>query len=896
MFVRRLGLLLLALLGGVCVIVLRLWWVQFVAAEDIQRRAVTSRSVDVELPAARGSIIDAAGTMLAGDRASFRVQVVPSTFRERALLHALVDLEVLLDTRRSGGAAVDGDRGSRDLYGLREEGRTAPRSLVRRVLSLPASRVGHGRLDGVGRVLCVATGGDLLRARSEMTYRLRQCLGVVQGRGLVFRRADLARVQDQEGTVGDALETSIDEVSRRLETEIRIVEEVGEAIGHETPYDTWTALDDLVQREIRWVHRYRDAEIVSLLSLAKFGSPVLKPGPVPADEYLRVARPLDLSFPDDPFSRDVAWRSLQASEDLLAGRLPDPSLGASRRGDQLDDPGSPADALEQADAGGLRDLDPVRVRREWARRELEGRAAGQILSPRQARDIRNRYRGGRAFVFGEGAPAEVALRVIGPGRLQAIGFRLVPGFVRDPKVHRSLPAFAQQIIGEVTRRGGKGALGAEAALDARLAGVDGLASVDRDGGMVLSRSPADGEDVTLSFSVDVLARLQQDVVPPGVPFGLAVVDVRTGAVVGLGSGPQPIDAEAARTARSDAEEERREIAFARGLERGEILQTLAFLAERKALTRRERMRQFVLGRVAQFGPDWLGGRSRELNVADAGSAGWSRGYELPGHCPPGSVFKALTILLGLREREIDADSTFDCGPDTKTRRYHTCKGHGPALGVHGALAKSCNEFCYQVGRRVGTERLLAFYEQLGLLEQVPGLPVQRTPRGWLVGADAENLAIGGESLHCVPVRAAGLAASIARGRVVRPWVAGPPLPVGEPIVPAGSEWMLRVVREGMEGVCRPGGTAGRHAPDLQRLRVAAKTGTADHMGPGGDEVHEAWFVGFAPAEAPRLAFAVVLPNARADQRGAKGVEGADAAPYAVQALQICADAMGIRWW
>jgi cell division protein FtsI/penicillin-binding protein 2 len=174
--------------------------------------------------------------------------------------------------------------------------------------------------------------------------------------------------------------------------------------------------------------------------------------------------------------------------------------------------------------------------------------------------------------------------------------------------------------------------------------------------------------------------------------------------------------------------------------------------------------------------------------------------------------------------------------------------------------------------------------------------VQPTDRAWLVGADPQNLAIGGASLHCVPVRAAGLAASIARGRVVRPWVAGSAPSIGEQVISLGSESVLQLVREGMKAVCGPGGTARRHADELQRLRVAAKTGTADHTGPGGFEVHEAWFVGFAPADDPRLAFAVVLPNARADQPGLKGVEGADGAPYAVRALEICADAMEIRWW
>jgi len=887
-----LGLLLLLFLCGVLCVGLRLWWVQFVAADSIRLQALTARRVVLPLPAARGALTDASGQPLARDRASFDVQVVPSTFRERSLLHALVDLRVLLDGR--SGSPREGE--GRSVEGLRQAARDDPARFVRWVLRVPTVRLTGARLAVSGESLCAAQGGDLIRAPAELSYRLRQCLGVLEGRGLAFRPQDLRRVSDRGGELGSAMGLSRDEVTARLQVELLAVEEVGVAIGHEAPHETWDAMDHLIRREIKWVDMHRRSEAMSLLSQERFGTPTFGPGSLPAEDYLAVARAARLPFLDDPAGRHAARSAVSGAAALLSGRLPSPTLGAPRRGDLIrEEDGEDEDSLEEADRSGLFDLAPARVRDAWFRSTLGDRPLRDVLGARQDRTLRNRYRGGRAFIFGVGASAGVAALIVGPGRLQERGFRIVPGFVRDRELFESLSPTLQQLVGTVTTRGRTGASAAEAALQDRLSGVDGSVSVDRDGSIGEERRPADGDDVTLSFRRDVVRRLQEEL-PDDAPFGLAVVDVRNGAVVGLATGPVPTHAGEARAMRAQASRERVELRRARRLTRGAVLQELAFLEASAPLDGSPRMRRDILGQVARYGQDWIGTRLRELAMDGARSPAWHRAFELPGQCPPGSVFKAVTILEGLRSGRISADTTFDCGYETRTRRFHRCKQHGPALGITLALAKSCNEFCYQVGDRVGTTQMIAAYERLGLFDPIPGLSVQGPRRQLLTGANARNLAIGGGSLHCTPIRAAGIAASIARGRVVRPWLAGPPLPIGEPLVPAGSTWMLDEVRHGMREVCGPGGTARVHSAALRGLDVAAKTGTADHQGPGGEAVHEAWFVGYAPASDPVLAFAVVLPGAAADQPGARGVEGADAAPHAVEALKICAEGLGVRWW
>ena len=125
----------------------------------------------------------------------------------------------------------------------------------------------------------------------------------------------------------------------------------------------------------------------------------------------------------------------------------------------------------------------------------------------------------------------------------------------------------------------------------------------------------------------------------------------------------------------------------------------------------------------------------------------------------------------------------------------------------------------------------------------------------------------------------------AMGRVVRPHVYRPLgfEPLGPPL---GRPENLAIVREGMRRVVGPSGTA-RMTPGLATLRVAAKTGTAQLTDDADLPINEAWFVGYAPAESPRFAFAVLLH--RTDK------EGADAAPIALRALEICGELFG-RWW
>jgi penicillin-binding protein A len=80
------------------------------------------------------------------------------------------------------------------------------------------------------------------------------------------------------------------------------------------------------------------------------------------------------------------------------------------------------------------------------------------------------------------------------------------------------------------------------------------------------------------------------------------------------------------------------------------------------------------------------------------------------------------------------------------------------------------------------------------------------------------------------------------------------------------------------------GTGGRAA--IAGVQVAGKTGTAQHA--EGRAPH-AWFVGFAPAEAPRVAVAVVVEEG--GDVGSEATGGRLAAPIAAQVLQAALGAV-----
>ncbi len=258
--------------------------------------------------------------------------------------------------------------------------------------------------------------------------------------------------------------------------------------------------------------------------------------------------------------------------------------------------------------------------------------------------------------------------------------------------------------------------------------------------------------------------------------------------------------------------------------------------------------------------------------------------------PPGSPYKIVTSLAGLESGVVGKWSHFEpCfGSYRFGDRSFRCwrrSGHGD-LGHGGGLVHSCDVFYYQLGLRLDLSQLSAMAQLLGL-GQSTGSPFTAEvdgnipdkawydehygPRRWTRGVLLNN-AIGQGEILVTPLQMAVLTARVAiNDRDLTPsfrlGAVGGPAHVARPLPLAVSnlEWlrstMTRVVDMGT-------GTQAR----LEAIEVAGKTGTAEN--PHGED--HAWFVCFAPASAPMVAFVVIL------EHGGHG--GAAAAPVAARWL------------
>ncbi|MBT9384582.1 penicillin-binding protein 2 [Pseudooceanicola sp. CBS1P-1] len=267
-----------------------------------------------------------------------------------------------------------------------------------------------------------------------------------------------------------------------------------------------------------------------------------------------------------------------------------------------------------------------------------------------------------------------------------------------------------------------------------------------------------------------------------------------------------------------------------------------------------------------------------------------------GLYPPGSTFKIVVALAGLEAGIIDASTNFYCPGyyEVANRRFHCWKysGHG-MLDVVGGLQHSCDVFFYELGSRVGIERISAMAERMGigvkhdlpLSAVATGLaPTKEWKRAnqnkdWLIG-DTINASIGQGYVLASPLQLAVMAARLSTGRVVTPRVVravdgeDQPSGLGESLGIAESS--LRAVRQGMFEVSNNRrGTAYGARIIAEDMRLAGKTGTSQVRNitaaeraagvtknqdlPWNRRDH-ALFVDFAPFEDPKVAVAVVVEH------------------------------------
>ncbi len=254
--------------------------------------------------------------------------------------------------------------------------------------------------------------------------------------------------------------------------------------------------------------------------------------------------------------------------------------------------------------------------------------------------------------------------------------------------------------------------------------------------------------------------------------------------------------------------------------------------------------------------------------------------------PPGSTFKLLSAIAGLRKGTINTKTQHNCqGVFALGNRIFSCharNGHG-LVDLTAAIEGSCNIFFYAEGLRIGIDELSAEAQRFGLNErtgiEVPYetgrvvVPTKNWKReiigeGWMLG-DTANTAIGQGFLLVTPLQMANLIASIARGETrTQPTLRALSAEEGKR-VDHGGELIGLTPRqhvelwEGMERVVSNSGTG--RLVQIDGLRIAGKTGTADFRAHG-KEVNLAWFLGLAPVEDPQIAIAVMVEGTSSSDR------------------------------
>ncbi len=258
-----------------------------------------------------------------------------------------------------------------------------------------------------------------------------------------------------------------------------------------------------------------------------------------------------------------------------------------------------------------------------------------------------------------------------------------------------------------------------------------------------------------------------------------------------------------------------------------------------------------------------------------------------GTYPAGSVFKIVTMAAGMEAGGLTARSNFLCrGTWTGlgAEWAKTCwlkSGHGN-ISLDKALTVSCDITFYQVGLMLNgiDQDLLPDYARwfgLGALtgieiEENAGLvpdrawKIQARGEGWAPG-DAVNLAIGQGELLVTPLQIATMLAAVGNGGTIyRPQVvemiAADPAkpewtfqPVAVARLPVSAE-NLAVIQESLHQVTAASYGTAYQAFEGLSLPVAGKTGTAE----SGQPKPHAWFAGYAPAENPEIAIAVIVEN------------------------------------
>ena len=265
-----------------------------------------------------------------------------------------------------------------------------------------------------------------------------------------------------------------------------------------------------------------------------------------------------------------------------------------------------------------------------------------------------------------------------------------------------------------------------------------------------------------------------------------------------------------------------------------------------------------------------------------------------GQYPPGSTFKIIMSIAGLEEGVINPEASIsDPGYYVfGNRSFRDWKegGHG-SVNFHRAIVISCDTYFYQLGPKIGIDRIAKWARAFGLGEKSGGafdderggtIPdtawkMKRYRQPWFPG-ETVSVAIGQGYVTVTPLQLANMMAAVANGgKLFRPRIVtkvesvdgatvreyGPELIRTIPLKPD----TLKRLHAALADVVKVGTGGMARSPIIE---IAGKTGTAQVVEMKGGYVKteqqayfsrdHAWFVSYAPVDNPQIAIAVLVEH------------------------------------
>jgi penicillin-binding protein 2 len=286
---------------------------------------------------------------------------------------------------------------------------------------------------------------------------------------------------------------------------------------------------------------------------------------------------------------------------------------------------------------------------------------------------------------------------------------------------------------------------------------------------------------------------------------------------------------------------------------------------------------------------------------------------IQGLYPPGSVFKIVLAIAALEEGIVTPQEKIFCKGRYRlgTRDFRCWRkvGHG-SVNLHEAIVQSCDVYFYQIGQRLGIERIQAYAKRFGLGQKTgigldgektglvpsPAWKRKRFGEPWYEG-ETLVVSIGQGALLVTPIQVARLLSAVANGGtlftprlVEKVESTGKGLRVehasASPVSVRFSKDTAEILKKALNDVVASKKGTGKRAR-LEAVDVAGKTGTAqvvrmDDQATEEEEIprrerDHAWFACYAPAGSPEIVVVVLV------EHGGHGGEAA--APIAREILE-----------